>query len=505
MRRIHIISVLIFAAVACVSARAADRPPNIVLLLADDLGYNDISLHGNTLVRTPNIDSIGKGGVQFTRGHTTAPVCSPSRAGLLTGRNQQRFGFEFVVGPPQMFIALAGGPERLRASGSIMREVHPDQQIPPSEMGIPRSQTNIAEMLKLHGYATGIVGKWHVGEGPDFSPPFRGFDHATWASQVLYGREDDAAMIKAKLPWDPIDAFLWSRLGFSINRGGTPFSPEEDMTTFQARDAIRFIEANKDDPFFLYVPFFAPHTPLQAPKEFYDRLDYIEDHKTRVYYAMIECLDNAVGLIMDKLKELGLEDNTLVIFSSDNGAAEYTRIPNTNQPFRGSKLTYYQGGVVVPLLMRWPAGLAAGQVFHKPVSLTDVYPTVAAAAGAALPEGETLDGVNLIPYVKGEAQGDPHQSLVWRGGETKAVLSGEYRLQIDGLQNRTVLYNIKDDVGERENLAESRPEIAERLQMILERAESNFMRPRWVRPFASRRRIDIWPGDPPADAEYTYF
>lgn len=490
---------------AAFASHAADAPPNIVLILADDLGYNDISLHGNTRVRTPNIDAIGRAGVWFTRGHTTAPVCSPSRAGLLTGRNQQRFGFEFVTGPPSLFLGLAGGEENLIRRGGVMAEVKPEQKIPVSKMGIPRSTTNIAELLKQANYATGIFGKWHVGEGREFSPNYRGFDEAIWFTGSLYGEEDDPEVVNAKLEWDSIDKFLWRMLPFRVSTTQGPRKPDEFLTTYQAKKAVDFIERNKDNPFFVYLPFWAPHTPLQAPKKYYDRLGHIADHKTRVYYAMIECMDDAIGMVMAKLEELGLEDNTLVIFSSDNGAAHYTRITNTNQPFRGSKLNLFQGGVVVPYLMKWPKGLPKGKVYRSPVSLMDVYPTVAAAVGTPLPEDETIDGVNLIPFVNGNGTEVPHESLVWRGGLYKAVLSGDYRLQVDENQNMDLLYNIREDISERENLADSQPDRVQQLKTILERAESQFAQPIWTTNFYVPIPFDLWATEPPEGAPHVLF
>ncbi len=506
MIRYCLSGLVVIACLFAATGQAADRPPNVVLILADDLGYNDISLHGNTQVRTPNIDAIGSGGVWFTRGHTTAPVCAPSRAGLMTGRNQQLFGFEFVPGPAQLFINLSGGEDSLEQRGAIVVAPPGGQRTPVSDMGIPTSQVNLAEMLKAAHYTTAIFGKWHLGNGPRFSPPFRGFDESEWSGQALYGDPDDPEMIDAKLPWDPIDAFLWSRLPFSINRGGSPFTPDVDMTTYQGSQGVRFIEDNKDKPFFLYMPFFAPHTPLQAPKRYYDRLDHIADHKTRVYYAMIECMDDAIGRITAKLRELGLEENTLVIFTSDNGAAAYTRIPNTNQPFRGAKLNYYQGGVVVPYLMRWPAGLPQGTVVHDRVSLMDIYPTIAAAVGTVLPEGEAIvTGVNLLPYIRGERTGAPREALVWRSGRYKAVWHGDYRLQIDENQNKTVLYNVRLDIGERNNLVHDEPETVRLLEALLDRSESRFVEPLWTTPFYSPIPVDIWADGPPADAEQMYF
>ena len=490
---------------APLTAIAADRP-NVVLILADDLGYNDISLHGNTRVRTPNIDAIGREGVWFTRGHTTAPVCAPSRAGLMTGRNQQRFGFEFVPGPAQLFINLAGGAENLRNRGAIVPDPPPGGRTPPSEQGIPESQMNLAEFLKTQGYATGIFGKWHLGTGAKYIPPNRGFDEYMWGGGAKFGPDGDPDFVEARFPWSTIDTAVWRMLPFAMNDGQKSVTPDEDMTTFQARQGVKFIEAHKDEPFFLYMPFFAPHIPIQAPKSYYDRLEHIADHKTRVYYAMIECLDDAVGMITGKLKELGLDENTLVIFTSDNGAAEYTRIPDTNQPFRGSKLNYYQGGVVVPYLMRWPQGLPAGKVFHPPVSQMDVFPTIAAAVGAPLPDGEPIvDGVNLLPYLSDEKQGAPRTGIVWRSGRYKAVLYGDHRLQIDENQNKTVLYNIKEDIGERHNLAQSHPDTVELLKGVLERAESKFVKPMWQTPFYTALPVDIWPNGPPEGAERMYF
>lgn len=502
-RSFWIVAALLLISVACIAQ--SDRP-NVVLILADDLGYNDISLHGNTRVRTPNIDAIGKEGVWFTRGHTTAPVCAPSRAGLMTGMNQQRFGFEFVPGPAQLFINLAGGEANLKARGAFVPDPPPGGRMPPAQQGIPESQKNLAEYLKPLGYATGIFGKWHLGTGPKFIPPNRGFDEYMWGGISRFGPDGDPNYVEARLPWSTIDSAVWRMSPFGINDGAKLVVPTEDMTTFQARQGVKFIETHQDEPFFLYMPFFAPHNPIQAPKSYYDKLGHIADHKTRVYYAMIECVDHAIGMITDKLKELGLEENTIVIFTSDNGAAEYTRIPDTNQPFRGSKLNYYQGGVVVPYLMKWPAGLPKGKVYHEPVSQMDVYPTIAAAVGAPLPEGEPIvDGVNLLPFLRDEKKGPPRQGLVWRSGKYKAVLFGDYRMQIDEIQDKVVLYNIKNDIGERSNLASQQPDTVERLKAILEEAESKFVKPMWNTPFYTLGPVDIYPGGPPEGAERMYF
>ena len=500
------LAALLLLALPGVCAAQQTSRPNVVLILADDLGYNDISLHGNNLVRTPNIDAIGRNGVQFTRGHATAPVCSPSRVGLMSGRFQQRIGMENFPGPQSMFVMQAGGRDAALAQGGIILDIPADAVVPPDQMSVPQDTVLLSQVLKANNYINGVFGKWNIGAGPLSAPLNRGFDDYT-STSIFYGDADDPDMEFAKLPWETIDTFVWNMGGGkkSANRNGQSLVPDEDITAFIANEGARFIEEHKDDPFFLYLPFTAPHTPLQAPRSYYDRLDHIADHKTRVYYAMIESLDDAVGRIVDKLKELGLDENTLVIFSSDNGAAEYTRIPNTNQPFRGSKLTHYQGGVVVPLLMSWPAQIEPGAVYHHPVSLTDIYPTVAAATGSSIPDDQILDGKDLLPYIKGENGGIPHQTLIWRGGETKAILHGDYRMQVDGNQQKIVLYNVKDDIGERHNLADAMPEKVQELQDVLAMIESDFPPPLWSTGFYFRVTSDIWPDGPPEDAEYMYF
>ncbi len=499
--------IALLIALISASAAAQDRPPNVILILADDLGYNDISLHGNTMVKTPNIDRIGNEGIRFTRGHTTNATCSPSRAGLMTGRNQQRFGYEFVAVPPQMVQAFNGQLTGGDAGGNIIMDIPPDKRAGINVMGVPQSEITIAEILKEQDYKTGVIGKWHIGSAPEFQPRAQGFDFFTGMLQGggLFAKESDPNVVSAKLPWDGIDKYLWRMLRTTLTRNGSPYEPGEYVTTFFGKEAVQFIDDNKKDPFFLYLAFNAPHTPLQAPKDVYDRLGHIADHKTRVYYAMIESMDEAIGTVLDKLEAEGLADNTLIIFSSDNGAASYTRIPHTNAPFRGSKATYYQGGVVVPYLMRWPAAFSGGKISSVPVSLLDVFPTVAAAAGAKVPTDRPIDGVNLLPFIKGESGEAPHTALIWRSGKYKAILYGDYRLQIDSMQGKTVLYNIKVDVGESINLAGQMSEKVAELTALLEKAESEFAEPIWQTPAYARVPVDLWPHEMPEDAEFVYY
>ncbi|MFP6583969.1 MAG: sulfatase-like hydrolase/transferase, partial [Candidatus Hydrogenedentota bacterium] len=255
----------------------------------------------------------------------------------------------------------------------------------------------------------------------------------------------------------------------------------------------------------LYMPYNAPHSPLQAPKEYYDRLGHIEDHKTRVYTAMIESLDDGIGRILEALREDGLEVNTLVIFTSDHGAASYTRIPDRNLPFRGYKSTYYQGGVVVPFLIRWPGHIEAGGVSNVPISLLDLFPTIAATVNAPLPGDRTLDGRDLWPIIRGEHTGTLHEAIVWRSGNYKAIRVGDYRLQIDGTAKASYLYNVKDDIGETINLAVEMPGKFAELTNILEHAERDFVDPSWPTPVYVRIPLDIESEDRSLDKDFVWF
>jgi len=489
-----------------VCANAAERPPNIVLIVADDLGYNDISLHGNSTLKTPHIDSIGTEGIRFTRAHATAAMCSPSRAGFITGRHQQRFGFEFIIIPPAA-IRRAYDGSLSEEEGHVFPELSREDMVPYGKMGLPPEEVTIAEILKPKGYGTAAFGKWHLGLSGDRHPLGQGFDEFIGFDNAgaKFAKEDDPNVVNAKLDFDGTDRLQWIALSNQLVRGRTSYTPDKYMTDVFTDEGVRYIYENKDKPFFLYLPYNAPHTPLQAPKEYYDRLTHIEDHKTRVYNAMIESMDNGIGRILEALRENDLEEDTLVVFTSDHGAASYTRIPGRNLPFRGYKSTYYQGGVVVPFLMRWPGHIDAGNVSDTPISLLDIFPTVVEAAEVSIPEDLTLDGYSLWPLIRGEQQSVLHEAIVWRSGRYRAVRSGDYTLQIDGTQEKSFLYNIKDDIGEETNLADELPEKVAELTEILERAEENFCDPIWPSPVYVRIPLDIASEDRSLDKDFVWF
>jgi arylsulfatase A-like enzyme len=428
--------------------------PNIVLIMGDDLGYCDVGLYGCRDIPTPNIDSIGKQGVTFTNGYVTAPVCSPSRAALVTGRYQQRFGFEFNAGPLPRALSEP-------------------------EMGLPTSEITIAEALKSAGYSTAMVGKWHLGMHEKFNPTRRGFDeyYGFLFGANSYGNPNAADMKTAQAGGgEPLPA--WPRNPRNpIYRNQTPVTEDQYLTDAFARESTAFIERNRQRPFFLYAPFNAPHTPLQAPQKYYDRFPGIKDERRRVYAAMVSALDDAVGAILGKLREAGVERNTLVIFMSDNGCATYTRAC-TNDPLRYGKLTHLEGGFRVPLAMQWPAKLKAGHREDRVVSSLDIFPTAVGLAGASLPKDRTYDGVDLLPFLTGQkTKTTLHEVLCWRNGDNGAVRKGNWKLYKAG--ERYWLFDLSKDLGEKQNLADRHPEIVEQLKKEFRNWEAQLKQPMW--------------------------
>lgn len=453
---------------------ASERPPNVVVILVDDLGWNDLTWNGGGVaggtVPTPNIDSLASDGVEFTMGYAGNATCAPSRAALLTGRYGPRFGFESTPAPPAMGQMASRLQSDSLSDGEPGAIFHADRvsDVPPmEEQGVPAGEITLAELLGEQGYRTLMVGKWHLGETDGQRPTDQGFDEflGFYSGAALFGDEDDPGIVNSKQDFDPIDRFLWKVLSFSIRKDEGPlFTPPEYMTDYLSAEAVAAIEANRNRPFFLYLAYNAPHTPLQAKKADYDALADIEDHKTRVYGGMIRSLDRGVGEVLDALRENGLEENTLVVFSSDNGGAGYLGIPDVNRPYRGWKMTFFEGGLHSPFFMKWPAVLPAGGIVETPVSHIDVFSTAVAAAGAEPPSDRVIDGVDLVPYATGEADGDAHDALFWRSGNLHLVMADGWKLQVDGRQNRRWLYQLGTDPTEQHDLAEANPERVRELQ-----------------------------------------
>ncbi|MBU0825277.1 MAG: sulfatase-like hydrolase/transferase [Alphaproteobacteria bacterium] len=473
-------------------APKGQRPPNIILIVADDLGYNDISLNGGGvgggIVKTPNIDALAREGVNFTTAYATNATCSPSRAAMMTGRYPTRFGFEFTAVPVQFAENLAHG----EGVGPLKAIFHKDRITPDipdyPDMGVPASEVTIAEAVKAAGYHTLHIGKWHLGEAPALRPHAQGFDEslAVLAGGAMFMREDDPDVVNAKLPWDSIDRFIWANLRHAVTFNGSKrFHPRGHMTDYFAEEAIKAIEANRNRPFFLYLAFNAPHTPLQATKADYDRLPQIKDHKTRVYGAMIAQMDRRIGDVMATLKEKGIDDHTLVIFTSDNGGAWYNGIDDLNAPFRGWKATFFEGGIRTPLFMRWPGGIAPGTQRVDVTGHLDIFSTIAAVAGAAVPGDRTIDSENILAGPASRA------AMFWRSGDYRAVRAGDWKLQVTKRPEKARLYNLAADPTEQKDLAASDPQRVAALRAMLEAQNKGMAKPIWPGLIEGPVRIDV--------------
>ena len=453
-----------------------ERPPNVVVILADDLGFNDISFFGGGVARgrvpTPRIDSLAREGVTFDTGYAGNATCAPSRAAILTGRYPTRFGFEFTPTPKGMgrildvFYNDGTRPHELLydAKASAAQPDFKDQ-------GMPGSELTIAEVLKPRGYHSMHIGKWHLGNAPAFAPNAQGFDESVMMESGLYLPEDDPQAVNAKVPFDPIDQFLWARMQYATSYNGGPvFEPKGYLTDFYTDEAVKAIEANRNRPFFLYLAHWGVHSPLQASKADYDALPEIQDHRLRVYAAMVRALDRSVGRVLKALEDNGLTENTLVIFTSDNGGAGYIGLPEINQPYRGWKLTFFEGGIRSPFFVKWPGHIAPGLHNASAVAHIDLLPTIAAAAGAPLPTDRAIDGVNLLPFVDGSGtSGQPHEALFWRSGYYQAVRAQDgWKLQTSDLPDKAWLYDLSSDPTEKVDLAEQRPDKVAELRALLD-------------------------------------
>jgi len=423
----------------------AGERPNIVLLFADDLGYAELGCYGSKHIPTPHIDNLASDGIKFTNAYVTAGTCSPSRAGLLSGRYQHRFGFEFNTG-----------------SARITRRLG---------RGLDPSAITLADVLQHAGYATGMVGKWHLGNRTQYHPHERGFDE-------FFGFLAGAHHFVDPSTLSPQAKAIQVGGGSSgaILRGTEPVNEDEYLTDAFAREAVAFIERHKADPFFLYVPFNAVHTPIQATDKYLARFADVDDLKRRTFYAMTSAMDDAVGQVLQALKANNLVDNTLVIFFDDNGGPLYTGV-QSNHPLRFGKLFLFEGGIRVPLLMRWPGVIEASQVSDQLVSALDFFPTLSRLAGADVPESLALDGVDLSGWLQGTTDEVPSAPLFWRNGTNKAMRNSKWKL-IE-VPDHVWLFDLAADVGERHNLAEQYPDVVREMQREYKQWEAGLKSPAW--------------------------
>ena len=449
-----------------------DSRPNIILILADDMGYNDISLHNggaaDGTLETPHIDSLAKNGVWFNKGYAANATCAPSRASIMTGRYATRFGFEFTPVPDlgQLVIRWLAEEDddnlRARIDNEIARNL-------PSFMdqGMPSDQITIAEILKTQGYYTAHIGKWHLGHSSGMSPLDQGFDDSLSLAGAYYLPEDHPDVVNAKFETS-IDKMVWSGGQYAARfNDSNYFTPDKYVTDYYTDEAIKVIEKNKNRPFFLYLSHWAIHNPLQAIRSDVEQMSHMSGHNLKVYSGMIRALDRSVGEIIRTLKELNIYGRTLIFFTSDNGGANYIELEDINKPFRGWKISFFEGGIRVPFILSWPDQIDPGLKFDKPVHHFDIFSTIASAANVQIPMDRKIDGVDLMPYIKGEKIANPHQTLFWRSGNHQAVLHDNWKYLISKKEGTKWLFDTDQDPLERNNLININPEKTLQIESLL--------------------------------------
>jgi arylsulfatase A-like enzyme len=476
-----------------------ERPPNVIILLTDDLGKYEVSTYGADHIATPNIDQLGAEGIVFEEGYVTSPTCAPSRAGIMTGRIQNRYGFETQIMEhyPTNWVEYISG-RWIVDTGEFVVKARPSfpAEWQAHKQGVPPSEITLAEVLKKHGYATGLVGKWHLGVSRKQVPMERGFDYqfGFYGAFSLYTPErnwphvinHEHQSFSAQYQWG-----MGRREDAAILENGKVVR-EEQYLTYAFRDRMKqYIQDHKDEPFFLYAAFNAPHVPFQAPVDYYCRYAHIEDDNKRVYYSMISALDDAIGEVHQAIKDAGIEENTLIFLLSDNGGASYTHATD-NGPLKGGKLTQFEGGINVPFMMKWKGKLPPGMRYQHPVSSTDIFATSVAAAGAALPGDREYDGVDLVPYVTGAKEGIPHETLFWRADHIWAIRDGRYKLILSVRDGWAELYDLEVDKPEQINLKKQMPELYEELRERHEQWQSEKLntKPMWPRIMDKRFVLD---------------
>lgn len=409
---------------------AERRKPNVIIIVSDDQGYAELGCHGCPDIPTPNLNSIAKNGIRFTDGYVTCPVCSPSRAGFITGRYQARFGHDH----------------------------NPPKELDRTNWGLPLDQKTVGDYMKAEGYKTAVIGKWHLGDNEKFHPNKRGFDE-------FFGFIGGAHNYLNPT----IESFNM------IQRNGKPVDEKLHLSYAFGREAVSFIERNRENPFLLYLSFNAVHAPLQGAPRDAETFQEIKDQRRRNYAKLTRSLDEAVGSVLAKLRELNLEEDTMIFFFSDNGGPT----PNTtskNDPFKGFKTHVHEGGVRIPFMVQWKGTLPAGKTYSKPIISLDVLPTALAAAGGKAPEN--IDGVNLLPYLKDGKSGSPHEALFWRFDKQLAVRKGDWKLSRH-TEHGVRLHNLASDKEEKHDLSAEQPEKVKELQETWDKWNSGNVKPLW--------------------------
>ncbi|TBR44821.1 sulfatase [Marinomonas agarivorans] len=432
------------SSLSMVSFAAQPSQPNILLIVSDDAGYADFGFHGSNVMQTPKLDSFATQGTLFSQAYVTAAVCGPSRAGLLTGRYQQKFGYEENNVPGYMSQSSTFG----------------------DEMGLPETEKTMGNYLQELGYTTAIIGKWHQGNADRFHPNQRGFD-------FFYGFRGGA---RSYWGYGENDRF---REEDKMESGFANFKEHEGyLTDVLADKTISFIENNKDNvkPFFVYLSYTAVHAPMDAKEEDLAKFPTLSGKRQKLA-AMNLAMDRATGRVLDKLEELGLDENTLVIFTNDNGGPTDSNASD-NAPLSGTKANHLEGGIRVPMIFRWKNHIDENANYEYPVSTLDFLPTFIAAAGGDPSMYKGLDGVNLLPYLKGEKSHRPHQTLYWKKENRGAIRDGDWKL-LRYPDRPAELYNLQNDISEQYDMAAVKPELVRELYKKLFAWELGLERPMW--------------------------
>jgi uncharacterized sulfatase len=453
--------------------------PNVVLILMDDMGINDVSTFGGGMIPTPNIDKLAQQGAIFTNGYSGHANCAPSRASLLTGRDATLTGYDSTP-IPKHFGRIAAMIENstMSESGRPITEYYADiDKITPNynDRGLPSSEITIAEVMKEAGYRTLHIGKWHLGRAQDMLPNAQGFDESLMMASGLYLPIDHPEAVNAPIKESGLDQFIWARMDYAASWNGIEyFRPKGYVTDYYTEEVEKAIEANANRPFFLYLAHWGVHNPLQAKKSDYEAVGDIQPHQKRVYAAMLHSLDRSVGRVMAKLEEQGIADNTIVILSSDNGGADYVAINDLNAPYRGWKNTFFEGGIRVPFFISWPGKIEPGTVIDEAVIHYDLMPTIVNATAAQLPQDREIHGVDLAPLWQG--MGNKNKSflrkddaLYWFTGTYRVVQAGDWKLQLNPDSKQIFLHNLASDPTEQNNLAKSEPEKLDQLVKLIEK------------------------------------
>jgi len=469
MKNIYTFLFLYITVISCNSVVNKNTElPNIIIILADDLGYADVGFNGSKDIKTPHIDDIAKNGVIFSEGYVSYPVCGPSRAGLITGRYQDTFGF---------------------GKNPLFTPKDPN-------MGLPLSEQTIADMLKLSNYKTFAAGKWHLGAHESLRPLKRGFDEffgfLTGGHRYFPHEWDLEDETKVKSQGDAYRTKLL--------RNEQRIEEKEYLTDALSRESVNFIERNADNPFFIYLAYNAPHGPLQATEKYLNRFQEIENKNRRTYAAMVSAMDDGIGSVISKLKEKGIYGNTIVYFLSDNGGR--LRGDSDNGELRGKKGNLFEGGIRVPFVMQWPDQIKGGQTFNKPVSSLDIFATSKAITSPEITSKNQLHGVNLIPFIKGEKKHSPHSYLFWRNGlrknenelrtEASAVRSEKFKF----IKTKEVdaLYNLKKEISEKTNLKDKKKEMYDSLKNEYKKWSKTLMDPTFLGLLANDQYNKLNPG-----------